>query len=103
VKANKLFWGLLAIWFLLLGVWLWQGVVYPHTIYDCHRTDEVIDRYMDRASGYRVVAIPVWEPDNPAWVDVIRKRGPITLFVVAGAVLWALTEYPERKRSRKTD
>jgi len=76
-----------------------RGEVYPHTIYECYRTDEVVDAYMDRASGYRVVAIPVWEPDNPTWVDIVRKWVPETLFVLGLAMLGWECDFRDRREA----
>jgi hypothetical protein len=69
----------IVIWLVLLGIWVWQGFSYPHTIYEYHQTGEVRE-YLDRASGLVVEAKPVWEPDNPPWVGLIRRWAPVTLF-----------------------
>ena len=93
MKKSTLLWSSVAIFTVLLGVWLWQGFTYPYTIYEYIQTDEFVTKYEGRVGGFAVEAVPIWEPDNPVWVDLIRRWAPITLFALVILILYAKFEY----------
>ncbi|MBA7559806.1 hypothetical protein ES708_01421 [subsurface metagenome] len=93
MTRTLLLWGLIAILIVTFAIWLWQGFTYPHTIYEYIQTDELVTKYEGRVGGFAVDAVPIWEPNNPAWVDLIRRWAPITLFALVILVLYAKFEY----------
>ena len=81
-------WVVVAVFLGLLSVWL-HADSYPHTVYGYHQTGEVAE-FFYRAAGLRVEAVPVFVPDNPAWVTTIRAIAPFTLFVLFMVILYLL-------------
>ena len=88
---RKARWVVLAIFVILLSVWLYQGFNYPYPVYDYQQTGQVVE-WFDRASWWAVDAVPVWVPDNPLWVDIIRKVAPFSLFALALALIYFAVE-----------
>jgi len=85
MKHPKVFWSLVATFVALLSAWLYAGK-YPYPIYECHQTNKLLE-YLDRLSGWEVNCTPIYVPDNPLWVTIIRKVAPITLFGLFLAIL----------------
>lgn len=91
MKHPRLFWTTLTVFVILLSSWLFASFSYPQTIYDYQQTGELVE-WLDRASGWAVDAVPVFVPDNPLWVNMIRRVAPISLFVLALAILYFAVE-----------
>jgi len=97
MKHPRLAWLVLAVFAILLVSWLIASFNYPQTIYDYRQTDRLVE-WFDRASGWAVDAVPIWIPDNPLWVDIIRKIAPFGLFALFMACLYFVLV--DRKVSR---
>lgn len=96
MKRSKLLWFFVAIFVIVLSLWLGSGQ-YPYPVYEYHQTGEVLE-WFDRAAGLEVDAVPIFVPDNPLWVDIIRKIAPLTLVVLFMAILYIIV----RERGRDT-
>ena len=96
-------WILVAAFVSLLSIWLWQDTTYPHTIYEYHQTGETAGQYDDRVEGNVIEAVPIWEPDNPLWVDIIRRAAPISLFVLFIAAVAVEVYFRDRRRQAKRE
>ena len=95
MKRSKPLWVLVAIFIVILSLWLASGQ-YPYPVYEYHQTGEVIE-WFDRAAGLEVDAVPIFVPNNPPWVNVVRRIAPITLFVGGLAILYVLIERRNKK------
>ena len=91
VKHPKTAWTIVAIFVIMLGLWLFASYNYPHTLYEYHQTGEVVE-YFDRAAGLEVETVPIFVPDNPLWVDIIRRIAPFSLFALFLAILYFAIE-----------
>ena len=93
---------LLIIFISLFGTCVYQSEAYPQTEYAVYETGEECC-YADRDCYPCVESIPIWEPDNPTWVDSMRTmwfRGVVIAigFVCLSALLSAF-----RKQSARAD
>jgi hypothetical protein len=88
MKRSKLLWSLVAVFVIVLTLWLCAGR-YPYAIYEYHQTGGILE-YLDRLVGLEVEAVPIFIPNNPLWVDVIRRIAPFTLFILTLAILYVL-------------
>lgn len=93
---RKARWIVLAAFAIILTLWLISSFNYPWTTYLYNPTGEVVE-FFDRASGLYVDAVPVLVPDNPLWVDIIRKIAPFSLFVLGLTCIYFATEGRKRK------
>lgn len=82
-------------------------VAYPKPIYeeiypsDPRYTGEVVE-WFDRASGWNVQRILVYDPDNPGWVEVFQSG--MSFFILFGLfILVALAGPREKNRSKFTE
>lgn len=87
MKQSKALWAFVGLFVLVLSVWLYSHFNYPYPIYEYHQTGEVVE-FFDRVSGLYVDAVPVFVPDNPLWVDIIRKIAPFGLVVLFMSALY---------------
>ena len=73
---------------------------YPKPIYepiypdDPRYTGEVVE-WFDRASGWEVQWVLVYDPDNPTWVDVFQTG--TSFFIFVGLFVTFALSYPPRK------
>jgi len=97
MKRPRIFWILIACLIAWVGLNAYQLRTYPHTQYAYYQSDEV-EFYLDRIGGYVWKRIPIWEPDNPAWVDFLRAGADwiigITLF---GLIIWQDDKFRKRR------
>lgn len=68
------------IWLAVLGLWLWASYAYPHTIYELRETGDYIDMYDQRVTRPGVEAVPIYEFNNPWYVDFLTS-GWIRVFI----------------------
>lgn len=87
MRHPKAFWFIVAVFVSLLASWLVASYQYPQTVYDYQQTGQLVE-WFDRASGWAVNTVPVWVPDNPSWVDIVRKIAPFSLFILFLAGLY---------------
>jgi hypothetical protein len=97
MKRPIILWFSLAIWVVLFGVWIWQSESYPDTIYEYRQSGEVLGQYDDRVAGLEVEAVPVYEPNNPAWVKFIRRWSLIILFILAIYIIYVEVDFREKR------
>jgi len=97
VKRPKVMWLLLVIFIGLSIAWI-KSDEYPYPIYEYRQTGEVIEMApMDRRSGLEVEAIPIWIPDNPLWVDIIRRIAPLGVSVLVLALIALEVNFRDRR------
>lgn len=99
MKRPIVLWVLIALFIILCGIWLWQDISYPHTIWKVIPIGEYALPHGDLGGKLEAIveAVPVWQPDNPLWVDVIRRTAPVTLFVLLIVIAAIEIHYRERK------
>ena len=90
MKHPKVLWSLVAILVIILALWLYSGK-YPYPVYEYQQTGEVVE-FFDRAANLEVEAVPIFVPNNPLWVYIIRKIAPFTLFALVLAILYFAIE-----------
>jgi len=75
--------------------------VYPKPLYepvypgDPRYTDEVVE-YLDRASGWEVQRLLVYDPPNPLWVKVFQ--GDAIFFLFIGLFVLGAVSYPRKAK-----
>jgi len=84
----------------LLSAWLYADARYDYTVYARYQTDEIVETHEDRLAGYRVELVPIYEPDNPAWVVAVRKVAPLSLLVLALGILYMFIPAIDARLSR---
>ncbi len=94
MKRPRLHWVFLGLFAAVLSVWLYQGFTYPYAVYEYRETGRILE-YLDRLTGREVGAIPIFIPDNPFWVDLVRRFGPFALFALGLAVIYFLVSRRE--------
>jgi len=73
---------------------------YPKPIYepiypdDPRYTGEVVE-YFDRASGWEVQWVLVYEPDNPGWVEVFQSD--TSFFILVGLFILVALASPRKR------
>jgi len=97
MKNSKPLWIFVALFIIVLSLWLYSGFNYPYAVYEYHQTGEVAE-WFDIAAGLEVDAIPVLVPDNPLWVDIIRKIAPLALVILFMVILYIIV----RERGKAT-
>ena len=94
-------WILIAVFASILAIWLWQSTTYPHTIYEYQQTGETAGQYDDRVEGNVVEAVPIWEPDNPLWVDITRRAAPVCLFILPWFIIALEVNFRDKRKRLK--
>ena len=98
MKRPRILRFLIVLWLVILTLWLSQGAIYSHTLYEVKQAGEVIERYGNRGAGLEVEAIPIYEPDNPLWVDITRSIAPVILFLLPCYII--AIEFDFRKKRK---
>jgi hypothetical protein len=81
-------------------------VAYPQPIYeyiypgDPRYTGEVVE-WFDRASGWEVQQVLVYDPENPAWVDILQSG--ISFLILVGLFIFVALSGPKIRQSRFQD
>jgi len=100
VKGRRIALAVLVSLFVgLLAVWLYADARYEYPVYEMRETGRLLD-YLDRYAGWEREAIPVYEPDNPTWVNTVRRIAPLSLFVLACAGLYMAVQVKRRSIDR---
>ena len=102
MKRPPHLWIALCIFVALLGIWLWQDIGYPHTIYEYHETGKVSEQYLDRASGLEIEAVPVFIPTNPLWVDLVRRWGIIAMILIGFYAAYIEIDFRSKAKERRS-
>ena len=101
MKRPIKLWVSLVLLVFLGTVWLWQSSAFPHTIYKIEQTGRTVEVAPEgRRTGLEVEATPIWEPDNPVWVDVMRS-GWVVLLMASLVVYTIYLEATFRDSRRK--
>jgi len=103
VTRTLLLWGLIAILLVTFAIWLWQDFNYPHTIYEYIQTDKFVSKYEGRVGGFAVEAVPIWEPDNPPWVNFLREWAIRIMLILGFSILIVGVSFGAKKKRWKVD
>lgn len=88
MKRSKLLWSLVGIFIIVLVLWIYSSK-YPFTIYEYPQTGRLFED-LGKLGGWNAGAVPIFIPDNPLWVDIIRGIAPITNFILILVILYIL-------------
>jgi hypothetical protein len=104
MKRPAILWVLLSIFLIILSLWLWQSYNYPHALYEYHQTGEYIEGPPDdRDIHLEYEAVPIWEPDNPLWVDLIRRWAPLVLFFMPWFIIAIEVNFRDKRKQARRE
>lgn len=104
MKRPIKFWVLIIMLVTSAGFWFYQDRHYPHPIYEYYVSDEWVETDptgLGRTGGYPLEKRIVWEPDNPALVEIWRDYCAIWFIALIGPIFYVDHQYRLKRNQRR--